>query len=645
MMGVLGACMVRLYSKQNKGEIMVRRALIAFAVVACSIPVAAQQRDRASIPEKYKWDLTHIYPSNAAWRTAKDQLEKDLPGIRKFKGTLGRSPAALADALEQVTALRKTYFRVATYANLQADQDTRVADHQGMRQEMTLLGASFGTETAFMEPEILQIGAGKLQQFASSEPRLATYRFYLGELVRQAAHTLSEPEEKLLASAAAVTAASSSTSGLLLNAEFPYPSVTLSDGRTVKLDQQAFADLRQSKDRGDREKVMSAYFGALGRFSQTLGSTLTGSVRASQFYAAARKYDSDLESRLDDANIPVSVYSRLIEGVNRNLPSFHRYLKLRKRMMGVDQLHYYDLYAPLVGSVNLEYTPEEAQKHIAAAVAPLGAEYVGLINRAFTERWIDLMPNEGKRSGAYMSGSAYDVHPYMLINYNGKYTDMSTVAHELGHAMHSFHSSRAQPFHLAGYQTFVAEVASQFNEDLLLEHVLKQVKDKDVRIAILGNYLETLKATVYRQTQFADFELQVHKLAQQGKPLTGQSLAKLYLDVTKKYYGHDQGVCIVDDYIAHEWSGVPHFYSSYYVFQYATSFTAATALSEGVLAPGAAGTAATKRYIQFLSSGGSKHPIDILKDAGVDMTTDAPLELTVKKMNRVMDEIEKMLGN
>ncbi len=370
---------------------------------------------------------------------------------------------------------------------------------------------------------------------------------------------------------------------------FRIPASRSSDGRTVKVDQQTFADLRQSNNRADREKVMSAYFRALGRFSQTLGSTLTGAVRAAQFYANARKYESDLAARLDTPNIPVSVYSRLIDGVNRHLPSFHRYLKLRKRMMRVDELHYYDLYAPLVGSVNLEYTPEEAQTHIAAAVAPLGPEYVGLINRAFNERWIDLMPNEGKRSGAYMSGSAYDVHPYTLINYNGRYTDMSTVAHELGHAMHSFHSNRAQPFHLAGYQTFVAEVASQFNEDLLLEHVLKQVKDKDVRIAILGNYLETLKATVFRQTQFADFELQVHQLAQQGKPLTGDSMAKLYLDITKKYYGHDQGVCIVDDYIAHEWSGVPHFYNSYYVFQYATSFTAATALSEGVLAAGAAG--------------------------------------------------------
>jgi oligoendopeptidase F len=624
---------------------MVRRAVIAFALIAFIVPAAAQQRDRASIPAKYKWDLTPIYPSNAAWRAAKEKLEVDIASVRQLKGTLGKSSAALADALERVTALRKTFYRVATYANMQADEDTRHAEHQGMRQEVTLVAASFGAEVAFVEPEILQIGREKIQQFLSSEPRLGSYRFYLEEILRQAPHTLSEPEERILASAASVTIAPSTTSGLLLNAEFPFPSVTLSDGRTVKVDQQAFADLRQSKNRADREKVMSAYFRALGSFSQTLGSTLTGSVRASQFYASMRKYESDLAARLDDANIPVSVYSRLIDGVNRNLPSFHRYLKLRKQMMGVDELHYYDLYAPLVGSVNLEYTPEEAHEHIAAAVVPLGTDYVTAINRAFNERWIDLMPNEGKRSGAYATGAAYDVHPYMLINYNGKYTDMSTVAHELGHAMHSFHSNRAQPFHLAGYQTFVAEVASQFNEDLLLEYILKQVKERDVRIAILGNYLETLKATVFRQTQFADFELQVHQLAQQGKPLTGESMAKLYLDITKKYYGHDQGVCIVDDYIAHEWSGVPHFYNSYYVFQYATSFTAATALSEGVLAAGARGSDATKRYIQFLSAGGSKHPIDLLRDAGVDMTTDQPLELTVKKMNRVMDEIEKLLGN
>jgi oligoendopeptidase F len=623
---------------------MYRSIAAAIAVMVLSVAPGAQQRDRASIPEKYKWDLTHIYPSNAAWRAAKEQLEKEIPSIRTLKGTLGTSPAALANALERVTALRKTLTRLATYANLQADEDTRRAEQQGTRQEMALVGATFGSESAFIEPEILQIGAEKLRRFLSSEPRLATFRFYLEELLRRESHTLTESEERILAAAAPVTGAASTTSGLLLNAEFPYPTVTLSDGRSLRLDQQTFADARQSPNRADREKAMSAYFRALGGFSQTLGSTLSGSIRANQFYAKARNYESDLAARLDYSNIPVSVYSRLIEGVNRHLPSFHRYLRLRKRMLGVDELHYYDLYAPLVGSVDLSYSPDEAQKHIAAAVAPLGSDYTATINRAFNERWIDLMPNVGKRSGAYATGGAYDVHPYTLINYNGKYYDMSTVAHELGHAMHSFYSNKTQPFELAGYHTFVAEVASQFNEDLLLDYILRQVKDRNIRIAILGNYLETLKTTVFRQTQFADFELRAHQVAQEGKPLTGDSLAKLYLEVTKKYYGHDQGVSIVDDFIAHEWSAVPHFHSSYYVFQYATSFTAATALSEGVLTPGGGGAEATKRYLRFLSSGGSKYPIDLLKDAGVDMTTDHPLELTIRKMNRVMDEIEKLLA-
>ena len=407
--------------------------------------------------------------------------------------------------------------RLATYALLRADEDTRHAEHQGMRQEMSLIGASFGSEVAFVEPEILQIGAPKLAQFLTAEPRLASYRFYIDEILRRAPHTLSEAEERILASVSPVAGASSTTSGLLLNAEFPYPTITLSDGRPVKLDQQTFAIVRQSRNRADREAAMSAYFGALGKFSQTLGSTLSGSVRASQFYAKARNYESDLAARLDASNIPLTVYSRLIEGVNRSLPSFHRYLRLRKRMMGVDTLHYYDLYAPS----SAQWTSAIRPRRPRPISPPPWRRWAPITWRPSTARLRSggsiCMPNEGKRSGAYATGGAYDVHPYTLINYNGKYYDMSTVAHELGHAMHSYHSNRSQPFQLAGYHTFVAEVASQFNEDLLLDYMLKRVKDKDTRIAILGNYLETLKSTVFRQTQFADFELRVHEMAQQGQ--------------------------------------------------------------------------------------------------------------------------------
>jgi oligoendopeptidase F len=344
---------------------------------------------------------------------------------------------------------------------------------------------------------------------------------------------------------------------------------------------------------------------------------------------------------LDAANIPTSVYTRLVDGVNKSLPSFHRYLKLRKRMMGVDQLHYYDLYAPLVGSVNLTYTPEEAQKHVLAAVAPLGPEYGSVMQRAFNERWIDLMPTEGKRSGAYSNGGAYDVHPYMLINYLGQYNDVSTVAHELGHTMQSYFSNKTQPYPLAGYPIFVAEVASTFNEALLIDHMLGQIKDDSTRLALLGNYLENIKSTVFRQTQFAEFELRMHEMGQKGQAITGDALAKLYFDITKRYYGHEHGVTVVDDYITHEWSYIPHFYRDFYVFQYATSFTAAEALASKVLA---GDPAATKAYLTFLGSGGSRYPVDLLKDAGVDMTTDEPLDLTIRKMNRVMDEMETILA-
>jgi oligoendopeptidase F len=311
-------------------------------------------------------------------------------------------------------------------------------------------------------------------------------------------------------------------------------------------------------------------------------------------------------------------------------------------MMGIaDDLHYYDLYAPLVADVNLRYTPEEAQAHVLSAMGPLGGDYANVLRRAFNERWLDWYPTEGKVSGAYSNGGAFDVHPFMLLNYLGQYNDVSTLAHELGHTMHSYYSNKTQPYPTSGYPTFVAEVASTFNEALLIEHMLKQIKDTPTRLSLLGNYLEGIKATVFRQTQFAEFELRMHEMGEKGQAITGDGLSKLYLDITKKYYGHDAGICVVDDYIAHEWSFVPHFYREFYVFQYATSFTAAEALSSKVMA---GDETARMRYLTFLSSGGSKYPIDLLKDAGVDMTTDEPLMLAIAKMNRVMDEMEKLLA-
>jgi oligoendopeptidase F len=619
------------------------KACAALAAVTLLIggSVVAQERDRGKIPDQYKWDLTPIYPSDEAWRSAKDTLVAGIPRIHGFEGKLTSSASTLADALELVSRLSKELARLGTYVGLLSDQDTRVSKYQGMVQEMVQIGAKFGTEAAFIEPEILKADAATIDTFITQEPRLKVYAFYLHDILRRRAHTLSDSEERLLAGTSVVANAPSTTYGIFSNAEFPKPSITLSDGKEVTLDSSSFNLYRAVPNRDDRQKVMSAFFGALGQYGGTLGSTLNGQVQGDVFYANARKYPSALESSLDAANIPTSVYTRLVDGVNRNLPTFHRYLQLRKKMMKLNELHYYDLYAPLVQSVDLRYTAEEAQKNVMAALAPLGSDYAAAARKAFTERWIDLYPTEGKRSGAYSNGGAYDVHPYMLINYNGQYADMSTVAHELGHTMQSYLSNKTQPYPLAGYPIFVAEVASTFNEALLIDYMLKTIKDDATKLSLLGNYLENIKGTVFRQTQFAEFELRMHEMVEKGEPLTGEALDKLYAEITRKYYGHDKGVCVVDDYVAHEWAFIPHFYRNFYVFQYATSFTASAALAEKVQS---GSPDARTRYLAFLSAGGSKYPIDLLKDAGVDMTTDEPLELTVQKMNRVMDEMEKLIA-
>jgi oligoendopeptidase F len=616
--------------------------LTVAAVVCMSVLMLGQERDRAKIEDKYKWNLADIYPDVAAWRTAKEKVTAQIPAIRQYAGKLGSSPHVLGDALETMTRLDKELSRLYVYASMLADEDTRSSETQGMQQQMEQIYAEFGAQAAYIEPEVLRISKATVDSFLAAEPRLKPYTFYLNDIVRRAPHTLNESEEKILADATPLAGSASNIYGILANADFPYPQITLSSGQKVKVDQAGYGELRTSPNRKDRELAMSGFFTALGSFSRTYGTTMNSSLQKSLFYAKARKYPATLEMALNGPNIPTSVYMRLIDGVNQSLPTFHRYLRLRKRMMGItDQLHYYDLYAPLVASVDLKYTPEEAQKHVLASMAPLGAQYVSVVQRAFNERWLDWHPTEGKRSGAYSNGGAYDVHPYMLLNYLGQYNDMSTLTHELGHTMHSYFSNKTQPYPTASYATFVAEVASTFNEALLIEHMLKQIKDEPTRLSLLGNYLEGIKSTVFRQTQFAEFELRMHEMGQKGQAITGDALAKLYFDITKRYYGHDSGVTVVDDYIAHEWSYIPHFYRDFYVFQYATSFTAAEALASKVLAGDAAATTA---YLTFLGSGGSKYPVDLLKDAGVDMTTDEPLDLTIRKMNRVMDEMETILA-
>ena len=389
-------------------------AIFAAAVCALTMVVSAQERDRSKVSDKYTWDLTHIYPSDEAWRAAKDKLVAEFPKLKEFKGTLGTSAARLAEALELGTRLSKEFARAYVYASMMSDTDTRVSKYQGMQQEMIQLGSMLGAEAAFIEPEILKLDKAAVDKFVAGEPRLKVYRLYLDDIQRRAAHTLTDAEERLLASAGVIASAPSGTYGIFSDADFPYPSVTLSDGKNVRLDSSGFSLYRAGANREDRKKVMAEFFGALGKFRGTFGSTLNGQVQSDIFFARARKYNSALEASLDGPNVPTSVYTRLIDGVNRHLPTFHRYLKLRQRMMKLQDLHYYDLYAPLVSSVDLNYTIDEAQAIVLKSLEALGPDYAAGAKRSFTERWTDFFPTEGKRAGAYSNGGAYDVHPYML---------------------------------------------------------------------------------------------------------------------------------------------------------------------------------------------------------------------------------------
>ena len=463
--------------------------IVTVLALAFTTMSPAQERTRDSTADVYKWNLTELYASEAGWRAEKERVAASLDEAKAFVGTLGQSADRLAAALERQLAQQKVFVKLAVYANLLADQDTRVSSAQGMVDEIRQLGARFGASWAFFEPELLTLDPATINTWAKSTPALQSYAFYLQDVLRRKPHTLTSREEELMANAGPVASTAANVSNIFLNADLPWPTIKLADGKSVRLDVPGYSAARASANRDDRKRAMESFFGALGSYRRTLGTTQSGAVDAALFDTRARKYESNLANALFGPNIPPPVYHALVAGVNRHLPSFHRYLKLRQRMLQLPELHYYDLYAPLVSGVPLEYTVEEAQREVKAATALLGEDYVQVLDRAFKERWIDYYPTPGKQSGAYMSGGAYDVHPYLLLNYNGKYDDMSTLAHELGHAMHSWFSNKKQHYATASYPIFVAEVASTFNEALLNEYLLGKIKDPKTRLAILGNYL------------------------------------------------------------------------------------------------------------------------------------------------------------
>jgi oligoendopeptidase F len=615
--------------------------LLLIAVVIFShCRVLAQTRERAEISDKYKWNLKDLYPSDESWDKAKKELVERFDEVSKYQGKLANSAAELLACLEFNSEVSKEFGRLYSYAHMKSDEDVGNSKYLAMKQEIQQLSTDFGSKAAYIRPEIAQMDKEQIDNFIKQKRGLRIYKMPLYDIQRKKAHTLSDKEEKILAEASLLAGGPSSIFTVFSNAELPYPEITLSDGTKAKLTKAGYAKHRASPVRDDREAIFQAFWETFTKFKGTFGTQLYANVKKDMFYARTRGYESSLHSSLDDNNIPTEVYLALIENVTNNLDSFHRYLNLKKRMLGVETLKYSDIYAPVVKGIDLKYTFDEAKELAIDSMKPLGSKYCRVIGKAFKERWIDVYPTPGKRSGGYCNGSAYDVHPYILLNYNDQYDDVSTLAHELGHAMHSYYSNKNQPYPTADYSIFVAEVASTFNEALLIHKMLEEIKDDDIRLSLLMNYLDGIKGTVFRQTQFAEFELRIHEKAERGEPLTGDVLTALYGEILKKYYGHDKGICHIDDLYTIEWAYIPHFYYNFYVYQYSTSFTASTALAEKVLGKekGAVG-----KYIEFISSGGSDYPIELLKKAGVDMTGAEPFNKTMEAMNRTMDEIEEIL--
>jgi oligoendopeptidase F len=618
--------------------------LVLFAALSSIGPIA-RGAERSETPEKYTWDLTDLYPSEAAWTAAKNDVTGRVPGLAKFQGQLGESPEKLLEALKFLMDLDRDVARLSTYANQLYDQDTRVAKHLEKRQAAEQLGVEYRAMASFLRPEILAVGADKIRGFLASTPALAEYRPFLDDILRRAPHTLSPAEEKIVAQAGRFAGAGESVRSQFTNAEMPYPTIALSTGDSVRLDAAAYTRYRALPHRADRMAVFQAFWNKHQEFRGTLGAALNSQVQAHLFNKDVHKYGSCLEAALFGDNIPTQVYRQLMADVHANLPTLHRYLKLRQRMMKLDQLRYEDLYTSVVAEVDLKFTPEEAMALTLEAVKPLGPPYVAALKQGFESRWIDWMPNTGKSSGAYSTG-AYGVHPYQLQNFTGLYEEVSTLAHESGHSMHTYLADRNQPYVTHDYATFVAEVASTLNENLLLHHMLDRTKDKPTRLFLLGSYLDNLRGTLFRQTMFAEFELAIHEMAERGETLTGENMSELYLKLVRQYYGHDQKVCEVDPVIAAEWSYVDHFFYNFYVYQYATSVVAATAIANGIRDEAAAkkpSFAKRDAFLKLLGSGSSKYPIDLLKDAGVDMTTSAPFQAAMREMNAVMDQMEALL--
>lgn len=589
---------------------------------------------REEIPVEHTWATEDLYASDALWEEDLAVMIEEGKHLASFAGKLNNAEDLYAFLYaDEMADLRVG--RLAGYCMRKGDEDTRNSVYQAMTGKFRSVMVKIGSDCSFATPELMAISDEDMDRFYTEKPELERYRRYLTNMRRRKAHTLSAAEERILAAAGEVAGAPSNIYSMFANADIKFPDAIDTQGNAHAVRQGTFVGLEESADRVLRKSAYESLYGSFNDYKNTAAGLLNAQNKQLKFFAETRKYNTAFEAALDRTNVPTDVYLNLIEAVHQNLDKMHRYVRLRKKLLGVDELHFYDIYTPLLEGIDKYIPIEEAKQTVYDALAPLGEEYRDVIKHAFQNRWIDVYPNEGKRSGAYSSGA--DVHPFVLLNYTGTLDNQFTLAHEMGHAMHSYLSHKHQNPIDSNYVIFVAEVASTFNEALLMEHLLAKATDKKERAFLINHYLDQFKGTIYRQTMFAEFELNIGRMIAEGKSLTADVLCAEYKRLNEMYYGPDM---VVDDNIAVEWARIPHFYYNYYVFQYATGYSAAIALSRKVLD---GGEKELKDYLGFLSGGCSKTPIDLLKGAGVDMTSPEPVNQALELFGKLLDEMEALM--
>lgn len=598
--------------------------------------MARELPKRSEVAEEYTWDLSDMYTDKKIWEAELNEISSIMEEIEKTEGNVTASASRLLNVLEKSALAGQKLELALNYAARLYDQDKKNTKHQAMEQKANALAAEYGSKTSFIVPEILALDETVLEGYYKEQEGLELYRIQIEEIQRLKAHSLSAELEKLVAMTSEMSQTAAEVYSILDNADLAFPEILDEDGESVRISHGNFVPLLESPDRRVRKDAFENYYKVYQQFINTIAGLYNGQVKQQIFYAKARNYESTLEAAVDANHVPSKVYYNLIDTVNKNLDKMHRYVNIRKKCLGVKGLHMYDVYTPMIADAAKKISFEEAKETVLKALAPLGEAYVNTVREGFANRWIDVYENEGKRSGAYSAG-AYGVHPYVLLNHNDTLDNMFTLAHEMGHSMHSYYSNDTQPYIYSQYKIFVAEVASTCNEVLLMEYLLANTTDPKERAYLLNHYLDSFKGTVYRQTMFAEFEMQTNKLVEDGKSLTADCLNKLYYELNCKYYGPEM---VSDPEIAYEWARIPHFYYDFYVYQYATGYSAAVAIAHAILKEGAP---AVERYLKFLSGGCSKSPIDLLKIAGVNMEEPQPIQEALAVFGEILDEIETLV--